>query len=90
MEQGYAFAEPEVVTSRATISTGQATATKVRTVYEENMKAAGRKKVAKAPFLKQPEEGTKPEETKEGKVQIAMMNTRPFFKMLEMKRRHLH
>ena len=64
------WVEPEMVTSRARISASEATATEVRKVDEENMKAAGKKKVAKAPFLRQPGKGTEPEKTEEGKVRF--------------------
>ena len=64
------LAEPEMVTDVARISAIEATATKVRKVDKEKKKAAGKKKVANASFLRQPGKGTELEETEEDKLRF--------------------
>jgi len=65
------LAEPEMVTDMAKISAVEATGTKVRKVDEQRKAGvSGKKKMAKASFLRQPGKGTEVEEADEDKVRF--------------------
>jgi len=63
-------AEPGMAADMAKISAVEATATKIRKVDERRKASVSKKKMAKAPLLRQPGEGMEVEETEEDKVRF--------------------
>ena len=64
------LAEPELVTDKVSVSAIEAIATKIREFNLKDREAVDKKKVERAPFLRQPGEEAKAEEAEEDKVQF--------------------